>query len=133
MTLVLAIVVAFSVVPAKLPATHLNPRIPAPDASAYRPMLHQKEWANPLIIVRPETVELTAMLSTGRTTITMAPDRLRRALVELPLAAWRYGRVVAYHDDSQRTAGAPVTRRDSAVVAERTLTALKIVVERLPA
>jgi len=72
----------------------LNPRIGAAVPQRYQAVLDAKHWANPYLVIRPVGVLVIAKgPSTGEQTVAVAD--LERTLIELPVAAWPYGRVVA--------------------------------------
>ena len=71
----------------------LNPKIGRADRQKYRSIRDGKGWANPALVIRANGIEVIAKgLPSGRI---VAPSELRRTLVNLPVNAWPYGRVVS--------------------------------------
>ena len=93
----------------------LDERVPPAGPGAYGSVL---EWPNPVIICLPEGVELRSQ-SGSITHRASSPEGLEKALIELPVAAWPYGRVVRAHTPGLR-GGAPGTEawlRDDELIA----------------
>jgi hypothetical protein len=74
-------------------AAQLNPRIGPANEDAYRDVLDARNWRNPKIVVFAEGVQVTAEGTTRSKPVTLAA--LRKFLIDLPVAAWPYGRVIA--------------------------------------
>jgi hypothetical protein len=114
-------------------AGRLDSRIGPANPQRYKSILDAKDWENPYLVVRRDGIEVIAKaLSSGRQTVNAAD--LQRPLIELPVAAWPYGRVVALSDigivapdgaDNQ-----PINENREAALA--ILKALQIAVERWP-
>jgi len=104
--------------------TSFSQRIPAADPEKYRFIRDAKDWTNPYLIVKSDTIEVIAKaISSGREIVTLGG--LREALVNLPLAAWPYGRVVAIQPQGF---GSPLDR--TPIV--RNVQAVKTLLEELP-
>ena len=72
------------------PDAPMREAIKAADPAAYRSVQGGKDWKNPKVLVKPDGIEV---LSQG-TSHTVSPSELRRVLIDLPIEAWPYGRVV---------------------------------------
>jgi hypothetical protein len=82
-------------------ARHLDPRIGAAKPRMYQSIRDGQDWRNPYLVIRPEGVEVvTKGLPTGDT---VAVGDLERTLIELPLSAWPYGRVVVLVISASKT------------------------------
>jgi hypothetical protein len=107
-----------------LQPTPFSQRIPAADPEKYSSVRDAKDWANPYLIVKSNTIEvISKTISSGREIVTL--DGLREALINLPLTAWPYGRVVAIQPQGF---GGPLDR--SPIV--RNMKAVKTLLEDLP-
>lgn len=72
----------------------LNPRIAPADRQRYQSIHDASTWLNPYLVVRADGVEVIAKgIASGRRIV--APADVRQTLIELPVNAWPYGRVVA--------------------------------------
>jgi len=81
----------------------LNPRIGPARPQQYRSILDAKDWKNPYLVVGRDSVEvITRGIPPSRRTV--APTDLRRTLIDLPVTAWPYGRVVAVQQQALRAA-----------------------------
>ena len=79
------------------PTERLNPKIGRANRQKYLSIRDGKDWANPTLVIRANGIEVIARsLPSGGKIV--APSELRRTLVDLPLNAWPYGRVVAAQD-----------------------------------
>ena len=70
----------------------LRPEIKTADPAQYKAVRNLKDWQNPYLIVGPEGVEVRARGAQSRIVPVTA---LTGVLVNLPVSAWSYGRVVA--------------------------------------
>lgn len=85
-------------------ADRLNPRIGPAKPLQYRSILDAKDWKNPYVVIRRDSIEVVASgLRSGRKTI--APTDLQRTLLDLPVTAWPYGRVAAVQEIGIRAPG----------------------------
>jgi hypothetical protein len=67
--------------------------IPPADSSKYAHIRDMKNWQNPYLIVRKDSVALFDVADSAE--IILKPDEVLPALAKLPSANWPYGRVVA--------------------------------------
>ena len=67
--------------------------IPPADSSKYAHIRDMKNWQNPYLIVRKDSVALFDAADSAE--IILKPDEVLPALARLPAANWPYGRVVA--------------------------------------
>jgi len=112
----------------------LNSRIGPADPQRYKSIRDAKDWANPYLVIRRDGIEVISKgLPSGRRTVA-SPD-LRRTLIELPVTAWPYGRVVVVQDIGIRAADQsdeqPIA--DNRKVTLAILKTLQVTVERWPA
>lgn len=95
--------VAVAQTPAGKERQRLDPRIQAADRTKYKDIRDAKDWLNPKMLVAADGIQVvSSALPGGRKTVTS--DELRRVLIDLPLTAWPYGRVVLASDPSVRRA-----------------------------
>jgi hypothetical protein len=112
----------------------LNPRIGPAVPQKYRAIRDSRDWKNPILIVGRDGVELRTMSVVPGTNIVTIAD-LRQSLIDLPLSAWPYGRVVALQTGGI-LAGEPgetealATNREAALAI---LKSLRVKVEQWPA
>lgn len=111
----------------------LDARIPAAIVEKYKNIHDAKDWRNPYLTMRAEGIEVVSHeLSRGPRTVPAA--NLAAALIDLPVAAWPYGRVVMASDIGLRR---PNGEEDAAIghnheAADRILKALGITVVWVP-
>jgi hypothetical protein len=113
--------------------TQLNPRIGPAAPQLYESIRDAKDWKNPYLVVRPDGIEVLAGgLPSGRTMV--AVTDLQRTLVDLPLTAWPYGRVVAATEIGIRAADRSGQKRiaDNLDKTLAILKNLKVTVYRWP-
>jgi len=68
--------------------------ITAADPAKY-PSLHEgKHWSNPYLVVRAENVGLLSDVAANEEQL-LKPEEVLKALAQLPVSAWPYGRAVA--------------------------------------
>jgi hypothetical protein len=123
--------------------------IPLPTKSMYVNVHEAGAWANPFLSVDAETLNLRVNLADANTSpvgqgtmlrpeaarrqeISIRPEELVQALVALPPAAWRYGRVIAVAESplANRKDRPKVRRNVEAAIKQ--LNDLGIVVEEWP-
>jgi len=73
----------------------LNPRIGRANQKLYEAITAAKDWKNPYLIFLPDEIEVIAR-GPCRKRVSFAD--LPRTLIDLPVAAWPYGRVVAMRE-----------------------------------
>ena len=108
--------------------SRIGPAVP----ERYKPVRDAKDWANPYLVIRPDGIEVVKGLASGRKTVPAAD--LERTLIELPLTAWPYGKVVAVSESSlrnpDRSDDKPIAENLEAALA--VLKTLGVTVERWP-
>jgi hypothetical protein len=121
-------------------------QIPPPSKNSYLPVHTRDAYANPYVIVHPETVSLMVMLpdlnphgfGTGgmlrptaarRKQFELVPGRLPDALSSLPPEVWPYGRVVGVEEQPAATPEARVEIRRNEETTLRILNNLGVVVD----
>lgn len=114
-------------------ASKLNPRIGPAILQRYRSIRDGKHWENPYLVIRRDGIELIAKGLPFVRQAVVSTD-LRRTLVELPVTAWPYGRVVVVQEIGIRAAD---TSDEQSIADNRNLTlailkTLHITVERWP-
>ena len=112
----------------------LNPRIGPANSPRYRTIRDVKDWKNPYLVIRRDGIQVIATdLPSGPRTI--APTDLQRALVELPVSAWPYGRVAVVQEIGIGAADRSDDKSiaDNLAAALAILKALNVKVERWPA
>jgi hypothetical protein len=115
------------------PAGQLNSRIAAADKRRFQSITDARAWRNPYLVIGADGIEVIATsLPAGRNTV--ASSDLQRTLIELPVNAWPYGRVVVVQDTglraSDRSDEEPINRNREAAL--NILKALRVHVERWP-
>lgn len=99
----------------------LDKRIGPPVSRRWRSILVGEDWKNPFLIIGQDGIDVIAAgLPSGRRTV--ARGELQQTLVDLPVTAWPYGRVVAVAETGLR---AP-DRSDEATIAENLKATLAI-------
>jgi hypothetical protein len=111
----------------------LNPEIRPAAPQRYKSIRDAKDWENPYLVIRRDGIEVIAKgLASGRKTVAAAD--LEHTLIELPVAAWPYGRVAAVQEIGIRAAD----RSDEKLIADNLeatlaiLKKLKVTVDRWP-
>jgi hypothetical protein len=119
--------------PVQRDSERLNPRIGPANPRLYRSIHDARDWKNPILIIRRDGIEVISngVLSGGRI---VAPTDLQRTLIDLPLTAWRYGRVVAVQEIGLRAPDFSDTKpmADNLDVTLAILKTLEVTVERWP-
>src|SRR5688572_21859080 len=111
----------------------LNPRIGPDTPERYKSIRDAKDWENPYLVIRRDGIEVIAKgLASGRKTVATAD--LEQTLVELPLTAWPYGRVVGVQEIGIRAADRSDDKlsADNLEAALAILKTLKATVNRWP-
>jgi hypothetical protein len=124
-------------------------RIPLPTKSMYVDVHEAGAWVNPFLSVDAETLNLRIIMTDANTSpvgqgtmlrpeaarrqeVSIRPEELVQALVALPPAAWRYGRVIAVAESPlANPKDRPKIRRNVEAVIKQ-LNDLGIVVEEWP-
>lgn len=121
-------------------------QVPPPSKNSYLPVHTRDDYANPFLIVHPQTVSLIVMLpdlnphgfGTGgmlrptaarRKQFELRPGGLAHALSSLPEEVWPYGRVVAVEEQPAATPEARIAIRQNEEATIRILNDLGVVVD----
>ena len=78
-------------------AHSLRQRIPKADPEKYRDIMDGSDWHNPMLVVRPEGIEIVGITSAGHV---VAVNSVPEKLEHLPDSAWPYGLIVMVSDAS---------------------------------
>ena len=111
----------------------LNSRIGATDPQRYKTVRDPKNWENPCLVIRRDGIEVIAKgLPSGRQIVATA--ELRRTLIELPVAAWPYGRVVAVQKFNARALDGSDEKPidDNLIIMVAFLKGLEVTIEKWP-
>ena len=82
------------------PAAQLQ-AIPAANSAQYEKIKDMRNWRNPYLIVRADSVALLDTADSAE--IILKPEELLPALAKLPTSYWPYGRVVAAVENTRNT------------------------------
>jgi len=124
-------------------------RIPLPTKSMYVDVHEAGAWANPFLSVDAETLNLRVTMVDANTSpvgqgtmlrpegarrqeVSIRPEELVQALIALPPAAWRYGRVIAVAESPLASPKDRPKIRRNVEAAIKQLNDLGIVVEEWP-
>lgn len=124
-------------------------RIPLPTKSLYANIHDPAEWANPFISVDADSLDLRVIMTdpnpstfgqgsmlrpegARRQEMQIRPGDMVKALLALPPAAWRYGRVVAVAESPMADVKKRAQVRRNVEAAIQKLNDLGIVVEEWP-
>jgi hypothetical protein len=77
----------------------LDPANGPPTPNRYKSIRYPRDWLNPYLTVCPQGVAINVR-SVGRVNDTVSSEKLRNVLLDLPVKAWPYGRIVALQDCS---------------------------------
>ena len=111
----------------------LDQRIGLANRNLFHSVRDAKDWANPYLVIRHDGIEVISKgLPSGSRTV--AASDLKRLLIDLPVSAWPYGRVVVVQDISIRAGVGSDEQRvgDNRNMSLAILEALRLVVERWP-
>ena len=114
----------------------LDARIPEVETHRHNEVEDGRDWKNPYVVVHPEGIELTSKQASIERRM-FATGEFKHALIDLPLAAWPYGRVVAMQEASIRRGGER-QQHDGQLIeenrkkAEEVLKTLRVKVVRYP-
>lgn len=109
----------------------LHPAIGRPIPQRYESIRDAQDWLNPYLSVCPQGVILSVR-SVKRVRDTVRIDALRATLVDLPVLAWPYGRIVALQDCSIGVPGDAADRQKRMKEVEAVLNALGLDISRWP-
>jgi len=102
----------------------LKAEIPSPDYSKLKDVRDAKDWRNPMVLIRANVVEVRSRSLPGGK-IRISVGKLRRELINLPVSAWPYGRIVLAQDPGPSQGDDAAVRRTHDET-ERILKALKV-------
>lgn len=112
-------------------AGRLSLQIGSAKPQLYQSIRDARDWRNPYLIIRREGIEVMARaVRSGSETV--SHRELQRTLIELPVTAWPYGRVVGMQDIGIREAGDEQLIAENRKAALAILKALRVTVERWP-
>ena len=89
------------------------------DPAKFPAQRESKHWSNPYLVVRPEAVGLLTDVAANEEQI-LKPEDVLKALAQLPVSAWPYGRAVAILVDAKATSSEQdkiALRRNRGIVA----------------
>jgi hypothetical protein len=109
----------------------LDPAIGPPILDSYESIRDSQDWLNPYLSVCPQGV-LLDVRSIRRIDETVSPEALRTVLLDLPLTAWPYGRIVALQDCSLGIPGDTEERKRRMLEVEKVLHTLGVDSSRWP-
>jgi len=100
------------------PVSQLRTVAPA-DPAKFPVLQASKHWSNPYLVVRPQAVGLLSDVAANEEQI-VKPEAVLKALAQLPVSAWPYGRAVAILVDAKATSSEQdkiALRRNRGIVA----------------
>jgi hypothetical protein len=109
----------------------LDPAIGPPMLDRYKSIRDSQDWRNPYLSVCPRGV-LLDVRSISRVNATVPPDTLRQVLLDLPITAWPYGRIVALQDCSVGEPGDAEDRKRRMLEVENVLDELGVDINHWP-
>jgi hypothetical protein len=109
----------------------LNPAIGAPILNRYESIRGAQDWLNPYLTVCPQGV-LLDVRSVKRVNDTVSPEMLREVLLDLPVKAWPYGRIVALQNCSLGSPGDTEDRKKRMLKVEDVLKTLGLAINHWP-
>lgn len=107
--------------------------IPAADQARYGDVRKIKNWQNPYLVIRTDSIGLMDLANSEEHHI--KPDEIAQALAKLPPSSWPYGRVIAVEEP--KTISSPPTdvaaiRKNRAILAG-TLESMHVLIDWIPA
>lgn len=112
-------------------AGRLDPRIKPANTGRYKAIRNANKWENPYLMVGPDHIVVRAKGLAGLKIV--LPDALEQTLLELPVTAWPYGKVVAVQENGDRTDKSddkPIA--DNVAAARATLKKLGVTFDKWP-
>ena len=109
----------------------LDPAIGPPILKRYESIRVAQDWLNPYLVVCSHGVLLNVR-SVRRVDETVPPDTLRTVLLDLPVTAWPYGRIVALQDCSVVGPGYAEDRKRRMLEVENILNTLGLDISHWP-
>ena len=109
----------------------LDPKIPPADRDKYKSVRDAKDWANPYLVIRADGVELIAKaVPAGRKVV--AVRDLQKSLLDLPVSAWPYGKVVAVQEIGIRSGNDDERIKQNKAKVGQALKSLGVTIELWP-
>ena len=111
-------------------AGRLDPRIKPAVTERYKAIRSATKWENPYLMVGPDSIVVRAR---GLGLKIVPADALEQTLLELPVTAWPYGKVVAVQENGDRTDKSddkPIA--DNVAAARATLKKLGVTFDKWP-
>jgi hypothetical protein len=109
----------------------LNPAIGPPNTAKYKSITDAQDWLNPYVSVCRQDVVLTVR-SVKQVTDIVSLEIFRKVLLDLPVTAWPYGRVVALQDCSLGSRGDVGDRKTWMLKVQEVLDTLGLETSRWP-
>jgi hypothetical protein len=113
------------------PQQSLNPAIGAPAKDKYKDIRHGEDWLNPYLHVCSHGVDVS-LRALKRKTETVPIGDLRRALLDVSVEGWPYGRVVALQSCSIGTPGDRQAQAERMMKVENVLTSMGLSINGWP-
>ena len=106
--------------------------IPAADQAKYGDAHKIKNWRNPYLVIRTDSIGLMDLANNEEHHI--KPDEIAQALAKLPASSWPYGRVIAVEEPRAPASPADVAavRKNRAILAG-TLESMHVLIDWIPA
>lgn len=108
----------------------LDSQIQPATPEKYKSVIDATRWANPYLVVGQDGVEVLSKTMTPNRQLVAVKD-LRKTLLQLPVSAWPYGRVVAIQTPGI-LGDKPGLEKQNVFNTEQLLQSLQIEVERWP-
>lgn len=83
--------------------TELDSRIPPDDSGTYKSVQDASDWQNPYLVIQRDGVALKCLAISKKEWQIILPEELAKRLIELPVEAWPYGRVIAVQEIAIRS------------------------------
>ena len=84
--------------PVESAQTELDSRIPPDDPDKYKSVREPKDWQNPYLVIQRDGIAFRCLALSQQEWQIIPPEELRRRLIDLPVTAWPYGRVIAIQE-----------------------------------
>lgn len=119
---------------ARMPSvkSELDPRIPPPDPKKYGYLQDNMTWENPFLVIERNGVSFKAQAASIIEWQHISLDKLTSSLVNLPLTAWPYGKVVAVSEASLGSSNDFKEIKRNKTEAERILKSLGVEINWWP-
>lgn len=121
---------SFDILTGKPFIARLSSQVKPANRTQYKSVLDASRWANPYLVVQQEGVEVVSPTTTPNRKL-IPVENLQKTLLELPISAWPYGKVVAWQENGARGDN-PRLQKQNKADAERILKSLQVEIERWP-